>query len=199
MKKLLFIKRVLILIGVLIIVLGGLGLVNVVRNAYTGPLHCQSCHSEQTELWQSSGPHSIETQCSDCHAPWPRIVPTRTNVFKHYRDAIMPTDMIASDERITENCLQCHESVLDRSHTTSEIVVLSHRVHLEEDMMCVDCHRNISHDEMVAQTYRPPKRVCYECHLRDIDVGSQQDQSCMNCHRIILSRQEVQEVFEQKP
>ncbi|UCE18420.1 MAG: NapC/NirT family cytochrome c [Gemmatimonadota bacterium] len=108
----------------------------------------------------------------------------------------MPTHMTAREERIGENCMQCHASVLDGSHTTSGIVALNHRVHLEEDMMCVDCHRNISHDTMTARTYRPPKSVCYECHLRDIDVGSQQDQSCMHCHRIILSRKEAQDAFE---
>ena len=199
MKKLFRTKRIWISLVVVVIFAASLGLVNVVRNAYTGPLHCQSCHLEQTELWQLSGAHSTETKCSDCHAPWPRVLPTRINVVQQYRDAVVPTNLTVRDERISENCLQCHESVLDGSHTTSESVVLSHRIHFEEGMMCVDCHRNISHDKMAVRTYRPPKRVCYKCHLRDIDVGLQQDQSCMNCHRIILSRQEVREFLGQKP
>lgn len=164
------------------------GLVNLVRNAYTGPLHCQSCHPVQTKLWQDSGPHSIETQCSDCHAPWPHVLPRSANVFRQYRDALLPTDLRARDELISANCMQCHEAVLDGSYVTSIIVVMSHRVHQEDDMLCIDCHRNISHDTKTGRTYRPPKAVCYECHLRDIDVSSPQDHSCMNCHRIILSR-----------
>ena len=197
MKKLYLTKRIWVYAAAFVLIACCIGLVNVVRNAYTGSLHCQSCHTEETKVWRASGLHSTETECADCHAPWPRVVPTRINVYKHYRDAFMPTDIVACDERISENCMACHEEVLDGSHTTSEIVVLSHRIHLEEDLMCVDCHRNISHDKMTARTYRPPKRVCYECHLRDIDVGSQQDQSCMNCHRIILSRKEVQDAFGQ--
>jgi len=195
MKAIFLQKKIWISLVVLVLMAGGFGLISLVREAYTGPLHCQSCHPVQTVQWMSSGPHSTETQCSDCHASWPHMLPKRINLFKQYRDAVLPNDVTARDEGISANCMQCHEEVLGGAHATSRIVVMSHRIHLEEEMLCVDCHRNISHDTMSGQTYRPPKRVCYQCHLRDIDVGSERDESCLNCHRIILSREKSPQHF----
>jgi len=189
MKNVLTQKRIWIPAVGVIVLAGAIGLVSLVHEAYTGPLHCQSCHIDETVQWQASGSHSTETQCTDCHAPWPHGVPARINVLKQYRDEIMPIDMTAHHGRISDNCQHCHEEVLQAEYITSEIVVMSHRVHLEEGLLCVDCHRNVSHDTMTGQTYRPTKGVCYECHLRDIDVSSPRDQSCLNCHRIILSRE----------
>ena len=186
-------KRVWVPCAVIVVLAGGFGLVSLVRGAYTGSLHCGSCHPQQTEQWQRSGAHSIQTHCADCHAPWPHVVPTRINLFQQYREAVLPINMKARDSDISDNCLECHREVTSGSYRTSNITVMSHRVHLEEGMLCVDCHRNVSHDTMSGQTYRPTKKVCYECHLRDIDVGSSPDQACLNCHRIILSRKTSQQ------
>ena len=164
------------------------GALLAVRRAHTGPLHCQSCHPEQTEQWIRSGSHSLGTTCTDCHAPHSGLVPKTVNVFRYYRDAIVPTHVRASAGMMSANCLACHAEVLGDSSVTSGIILTNHRVHWGEGMACVDCHRNISHDLMAGGTHRPTKKTCYACHMRDIDVGSSQDRSCAHCHRTMLSR-----------
>ncbi len=190
-------KRLWICSGILALMVLAGGAVLAVRKAHTGPLHCQSCHADRTKQWKSSGPHSTETTCTDCHAPNGGLTPKTANVFGYYRDIVLPTHVKASAQIMNANCLACHAAVLDGSTVTSGTVLMNHRVHWGEGMTCIDCHRNISHDQMAGGTYRPTKKTCYECHLRDIDAGSSQDRSCANCHRTILSRdgQNVNERF----
>ncbi|MEW6428499.1 MAG: cytochrome c nitrite reductase small subunit [Thermodesulfobacteriota bacterium] len=105
------------------------------------PLFCAGCHvmESEYEAWSHAGAHRRE-MCVDCHLP-------NDNTLLHYTwksiDGLKDVAVFYSGrvpERITisehgrkvvqQNCLRCHETTV---------------MHIDQERICWDCHRRISH------------------------------------------------------
>jgi predicted CXXCH cytochrome family protein len=155
---------------------GGLPVLSWVRYSTTGSSFCGSCHTEYYKLWSESRSHTPEdAECTDCHAE---------------RWSLAPGNFSASDERISPNCIRCHEDILKQEKADQlklHFIKISHKKCMEKSgNKCLDCHRNIVHDKLAPVSNRPYKVTCYSCHKKDIDVTPPKDESCKKCHYITL-------------
>jgi hypothetical protein len=83
--------------------------------------------------------------------------------------------------------LDCHADVLVWGYQVKKQVIhFNHRIHREEDLDCIDCHRAAGHVYMKNATNRPTVLECVECHFREFD-GPPKNQDCMNCHDVMLA------------
>ncbi|HEY3265841.1 MAG TPA: cytochrome c nitrite reductase small subunit [Armatimonadota bacterium] len=148
-------------------VMGGLGAL-VGMAAYVGrisegasylsddPKTCVNCHIMAPEYatWQHSSHGQVAT-CNDCHVP-------HSNVFAKYyykakdgsrhsylftlrRERQVIQAIPESRKVIQENCLRCHQRVLDE--VTPQ--------HGDFDRACTDCHREVPHGRVHSLTATP--------------------------------------------
>ncbi len=161
-----------IIVAVLLILVAipGLGLV---RFTTGHPFFCLSCHRNQEGvaegMWLGSRVHPANIACVDCHTD-----------ARH----LLPRKFSASDERINNSCLTCHPTIPRGEQTdlkTVRIVKISHKLHMDQKVLCIDCHRNIEHDKRPLRTNRPAMETCYNCHK-----AHPRNQACDTCHPINL-------------
>lgn len=112
------------------------------------PDACANCHimREYLDSWQKSS-HHTRAVCNDCHSPHslvPKMITKADNGWNHsvkftlstFADPIRIRPVNAA--RVRENCVQCHQGLLDD--------VLSLPVHsASEDIDCLRCHAGVGH------------------------------------------------------
>ena len=120
------------------------------------PEACINCHImvPQYSTWQHSS-HGRFTTCNDCHVPQDSAL--RKYFFKA-NDGLRHSALFTlrmerqvieaipeSKEVIQENCIRCHESVIDMAMTP-----LGH---------CIDCHREVPHGRIHSLSSTPNAAV----------------------------------------
>jgi len=166
---------------------GGFG-VFLVRYSATGRAVCRQCHPELIGLWENSNGHPADTtSCHECHSQARKVLPSSWNVLRHLRDQIAPPEYLADDVLTTQRCLDCHEEVLTLGYKVKKKVInFTHRIHIEEALECVDCHRTSGHHYMRESTNRPTINECIDCHIKDF-TGPPKSQKCLSCHDVMLA------------
>jgi predicted CXXCH cytochrome family protein len=166
----------LVLLIVIVGVSGGFPVLGLVRYTTTGVGFCGSCHSEGYKQWSESKAHKpSDAVCSDCHAE---------------KGSLAPGKFSAAEERITPNCIRCHEDIVKQDKPEQlklHFIKISHKRCMEKTgNKCLNCHRNIVHDKLAPISNRPYKVTCYSCHKKDIDASPPKDEACKKCHYITL-------------
>ena len=164
--------------GIIIAPLAFLGLTGFTRTSET---YYKSCHENRQDadiIFKSSSAHPGSIRCVDCH------IENTSNLISNL--------YFADDEFLTERCLSCHAPVLkgnvddlkiqifDQNMFTGELSEKSlqdyklkemHSKHIEKNIQCIDCHRNIQHDWFEKQVHVNPNRprieYCIQCHPND--------------------------------
>jgi cytochrome c nitrite reductase small subunit len=154
-----------ILLGLVFMVLH---IANATSYLSDNPRACINCHVMTTEYasWQKSS-HARVATCNDCHVPQDNFF--RTYAFKAsdgLRHATMFTFRLepqvirikeAGINVVQENCLRCHQQLIQRSSLTNE-VTLDSRTH-GEGKFCWDCHREVPHGRVKSLSAYPGARV----------------------------------------
>lgn len=137
------------------------------------PFFCLSCHEYQQgvaeEMWLGSRVHPASIGCVDCHTAAGQLFPRKFS---------------AGDDFMNKSCLSCHPTIPKGEQTDIKdvrVVKISHKLHAEKKVLCIDCHRNIEHDRRSPRTNRPTMEACYGCHQ-----AHPRTQSCDKCHPINL-------------
>ncbi len=140
----------------------------------TNPRACRGCHPNLYAMWEESKVHpKSKSDCEDCH------IKAKYQAKPLY---------LADPTTVNYHCESCHEDLFEQIQVEKiKLVKISHKRHLNENITCFTCHRNVAHDKEIPSTYRPRKQVCLSCHLREIE-GSAQDEACLMCHYIILDQ-----------
>jgi hypothetical protein len=116
-----------------------------------------------------------------------KILPSDWDLLRHARDQFVPPEYLADDELTSQRCLDCHKDVLEWGYQIKKKVIkYNHRIHRQEGLECVDCHRTAGHDYMTGSTNRPSIPECVECHIREFN-GPPKSQKCLNCHEVMLA------------
>jgi len=154
---------------VLILTAGGIGF--LVRFSATNDAVCAQCHPELIDLWKNSSGHPAHlTSCFACHS-----------------DHFIPPEYSADDSLVSRRCLDYHEDVLGRDYTIKKKTVkYNHRIHRQEGLDCIDCHRSAGHEYASDGSNRPSVGECIQCHIREFD-GPPKSQECLNCHDVMLA------------
>ncbi len=185
-KRQFWIVLSLLILFILIIAGGGIGY--LIRYSATSDKVCRQCHPELIDLWKNSNGHPADsTTCYECHSEGMKIVPANWNVLKHARDQFVPPEYLADDSLTSQRCLECHQDVLEWGYQIKKKVIqFTHRIHWQEDLECVNCHRTAGHEYMSGSTNRPSIQECLECHIREFQ-GPPKNQKCLNCHDVMLA------------
>jgi hypothetical protein len=167
-KKRFWLILSLVIITVLLVVGGGVGY--LVHFSATNVIVCAQCHPEIVDLWKNSKGHpSQSTSCFQCHSPH-----------------IVPSEYVADDSLTSQRCLDCHEDVLELGYTVKKkVIVYNHRIHRQEDLECVECHRNAGHEYLDGSSNRPSITECLPCHRKEFE-GPPKKLDCRNCHEVML-------------
>jgi nitrate/TMAO reductase-like tetraheme cytochrome c subunit len=174
---------------VLVIIVGGGGVASyLVRYSATNELVCRQCHPEISELWRKSKGHpSDQTKCYECHSRGLEFTPKDWTAIKHARDQFVPPEYLADDELTSQRCLECHKDVLNLGYKDiKKVIRFNHRIHDQEGLDCVDCHRQAAHEYMTGSSNRPSVNECLKCHLREFE-GPPKNRKCLNCHEVMLA------------
>ncbi len=179
---------ILSLLILFILIVSGGGIAYLIRYSATSEKVCKQCHSELIELWESSNGHPADsTTCYECHSRGMKIFPSDWDILKHARDQFVPPEYLADDKLTSQRCLDCHLDVLEWGYQIKKKVIkYNHRIHWQEGLECVDCHRTAGHDYMSGATNRPSIPECVECHIREFN-GPPKNQKCLNCHEVMLA------------
>jgi hypothetical protein len=176
-------------LGITVALLTSVGLgVYLVRISATNDRVCLQCHPKLFALWQKSKGHPAAiTSCHECHSQGRKIVPPDWNIARHVRDQIAPPEYLADDLMTSQRCLDCHTDVLDLGYEfKKKVIKFTHRIHIEEGLACVDCHRNAGHSYQTGATNRPSIDECRDCHVKEF-TGPPKSQKCFSCHDVILT------------
>jgi cytochrome c nitrite reductase small subunit len=131
------------------------------------PSTCMNCHimAPQYATWNHSS-HRENTNCNDCHVP-------HDNVFRKYffkaKDGMRHATIFtlraepqvifikeAGIEVVQQNCIRCHENLLDDSKLTA----YTHQFdHFRSDRLCWECHREVPHGRVNSISSVPNARV----------------------------------------
>lgn len=160
----------------------------LVRYSATSEKVCGQCHPDIIELWKNSAGHPAEsTTCYECHSKGTRLLPDGWNIFAHARDQFVPPEYLADDGLTSQRCMDCHLDVMDLGYALKKkIIKFNHRVHFQEGLQCIGCHRTAGHEFLTGGTNRPSIPECLECHYREMD-GPPKDRECLNCHEVMLA------------
>lgn len=154
---------------------------------------CNHCHQMNPEIytWQASTHRNIP--CSKCHS--------NHSVFgmflKNRNDAkaVINARNFVSDSQ----CLDCHTK--ERLVTPPDGLIISHSIHSQKGIDCVDCHKNIAHAQVKTKFIetgikdfddftiedakqlnafgnRIPMKTCLKCHN-----GAKAPEGCAACHK----------------
>lgn len=159
----------LLLVAVLVVVGAVLGY--LVHFSATDIIVCGQCHPDIVDLWKNSKGHPPPSaSCSQCHA-------------YHF----VPSEYLADDPLTSQRCLDCHEDVLGLGYTVQKKVIqYNHRIHRQEGLDCIECHRNTGHEYLEGGTNRPSITECLPCHRKEFD-GPPKQLACLNCHDVMLA------------
>ena len=184
-RKILFILAMLL---ILLLVLAGWGVGYMVRYSATSPSVCASCHPEHNSLWMESNGHPADqTACHECHNQRPETLFEGGKFLKNIRDWVVPAEYLADDSLTSGLCLRCHPQVLAPGYLVKKKVIqFNHRIHHDEGLDCLDCHRTAGHDYMKNSTNRPGIRECLDCHRKEFE-GPPKNLKCLNCHEVMLA------------
>lgn len=137
-----------------------------VQIVMTDVIYCLTCHAKEqyVELWKKSEIHP-DIKCADCHS-----IP----------EELLKFDLSANQDVTSNNCIRCHKYVTE---TDKKIhfefnkmkIHIPHKIHLDMDILCTDCHNNIRHEKRENGTYRPTMKNCFNCH-------PEEETSCTQCH-----------------
>lgn len=154
---------------ILLVVCGGVGY--FIHYSATNVSVCAQCHPELVDLWKNSNGHPAHsTSCFECHS----------NQF-------VPDEYSADDSLTSQRCLDCHEEVLELGYTVKKKVIkINHRIHRQEGLDCIMCHRNAGHEYLSGGTNKPSISECLLCHIREFD-GPPKTLKCLNCHDVMLA------------
>ncbi len=166
-------KRTWALIAAILLLLAAIPGLGLIRFTTSHPFFCLSCHQNQNipERWLPSRVHPASTGCVDCHTNGDSL--------------ILAHSFSASDEKMNQRCLSCHPTIPGGEQTTLQtvrVVFVSHKLHLDKKVLCIDCHRNVAHDRGTPRTNRPTMQTCYQCHQ-----AHPRSQACDKCHPINLA------------
>ena len=158
-----------LLLVVLLVTGGGIGY--FVHYSAANARVCAQCHPDLVDLWKNSKGHPAHsTSCFECHS-----------------DHFVPHEYSADDSDTSKRCLDCHEDVLKLGYAVKKKVIkYNHRIHRQEGLDCIACHRNAGHEYMTGGTNRPSISECIPCHLREFD-GQPKNLECLNCHEVMLA------------
>lgn len=172
-----------------LVILIGCGTIGayLVRYSATSESSCERCHPELIGLWKKSNGHPAQqTNCYECHSRKQRFLSGDWNFVRQARDCFVPPEYLADDEVTSQRCLDCHEDVLNFGYKVKKKVIkFTHRLHQQEGLACVDCHRTAGHEYMAGGTNRPTIEECLPCHRREFE-GPPKNQKCLNCHDVML-------------
>lgn len=160
----------------------------LVRYSATSEKVCGQCHPELIEPWRNSSGHPAEsTTCYECHSKGFKLSPESWNLLAHARDQFVPPIYMADDELTSERCMDCHLDVLNPGYDVQKRVIkYNHRVHFQDGLECVGCHRTAGHQYLSGGTNRPSIPECVDCHIREMN-GPPKDRECRNCHEVMLA------------
>jgi hypothetical protein len=161
---------ILSLIIFVILIVGGGSIGYLIHFSATNEWVCAQCHPELVDLWKNSKGHPAHsTSCHECHS-----------------GHIIPPEYLADDSLTSQRCLDCHEDVLELGYTLKKKVIkYNHRIHRQEGLECVDCHRYSGHEYLSGGTNRPSIPECILCHIREFQ-GPPKNLECLNCHDVML-------------
>ncbi len=167
-------KNYLWVVSGLFLLITGIATLTAFRFVDAHPRSCKSCHPVLYSMWEESKVHpKDESDCKDCH------------VSGKYQAKPL---YLANYNTVDNHCESCHQDMWENIKVEKvKLIKISHKRHLNENVTCFTCHKNIAHDKESPFTYRPRKKVCLNCHIREIE-GSPQDEACMMCHYIILDQ-----------
>jgi nitrate/TMAO reductase-like tetraheme cytochrome c subunit len=151
------------------------------------PEFCKTCHEMQFQYdtWKAST-HADEANCLDCHTE-PGVrgfidakVRALTELVAHITGKYEVP--IRSNIRVTDQpCLKCHE---DAQNIVDVNMDVSHDVHIENGVLCADCHSRVVHaavgEPNVIQTNQ-----CDDCHNSHNGFPIQGKHAllrCSDCH-----------------
>jgi cytochrome c nitrite reductase small subunit len=159
---------VIILLGV-IVGIGGFIIRTSRAHSYLSdkPETCMNCHimAPQYATWSHSS-HREVTNCNECHVP-------HNNVFRKYffkaKDGMRHATIFtlraepqvifikqAGIEVVQQNCIRCHEQLLNDSRLMVRNTGYSH---FREDRLCWECHREVPHGRVNSISSVPNARV----------------------------------------
>ncbi len=163
------------------------------RSALPDQALCSSCHSMQANVltWQVTSHNKVG--CSNCHDD----VSLTNIVFKELSGA-SKTPIQKQGPVSDKMCIECHNQ--DRIVTGPGDLLIPHRLHMEKQISCAQCHDNVTHgkvgqeillasgkspkdltkkeaQDLTAIGNRIPMRVCMDCHN-----GKKASDSCSACH-----------------
>lgn len=164
-------KKICLLVVAIILVLAAIAGLTLVRFTTSHPFFCLTCHQNQepTTRWLPSRMHPASVVCTDCHSQ------PGAFFWRHFS---------ASSQFMNENCLRCHPTMSQQEKKNLDhirLVKISHKLHAQRKISCLDCHRNIQHDTFNPRTNRPRMETCYHCH-----EAHPRTQACDFCHLINL-------------
>lgn len=164
-------KKTWIILLLIILFLATIPGLALVRFTTSHPFFCLTCHKNQDppQRWFPSRMHPASVTCTDCHSQPGEFI------GKHFS---------AGDSLVNENCLRCHPASTAPEQMTLDkirLIKISHKLHSQRKISCLDCHRNIQHDTLNPRTNRPRMETCYHCH-----EAHPRTQACDFCHPINL-------------
>ena len=173
--------------GLVLGLVGG-GTAFLVRYSATSEKVCAQCHPDLIESWKNSAGHpSVSTTCYECHSKGIKLQPDSWNILAHARDQFVPPVYLADDELTSQRCMDCHLNVLDPGYTVKKKVIkFNHRIHYQDELECIECHRTAGHEYLSESTNRPSIPECIDCHYREMD-GPPKNRKCLNCHEVMLA------------
>ncbi|KAA3613153.1 MAG: hypothetical protein D8M58_12660 [Calditrichaeota bacterium] len=109
-----------------------------------------------------------ELACNDCH--------TNVNTSTTGTDDLMP---------VQDVCADCHEiddepavkASMQMQRVTEYSTLFSHQLHSEKEFNCVDCHGDVSQNEVGQKALTPNMKSCMDCHQTE-----QAENTCYTCH-----------------
>jgi nitrate/TMAO reductase-like tetraheme cytochrome c subunit len=113
--------------------------------------------------------HGEVAECLDCHAE-PGVlgkVKAHLNGARYLWSKITGKSQRGIFKAVIANisCLQCHRQAELEDIKNAKLV--AHKIHLERNIKCTKCHKDMVHGTFRAIEIKPPIEVCINCHRRE--------------------------------
>lgn len=186
-----------------------LGLLSGFSFATQSAKFCETCHvmKPQSVTWQVS-PHK-RVACVTCH-----VQSGLKSTAVHEGEILRRIYLAVTDRYLlpiqlknpvpNEVCLQCH--TFARTVTPRNDILVPHEKHVQEGVLCVDCHQGIAHgriaqhqltidgdfdkwtpalgkEQMISNNLRIGMKECIQCH----EKRGQGPTRCQDCHTSIMT------------